>query len=342
VTVSAELERGLLTEIQAATGREDLTFAGEPVGLTGGFWAELVAFRLADPPPGWPPDLVARVMPDPFVARKESIMQAAVAASGFPTPAVRLTGGPESRIGRAFMVMDKATGSSLMPGLDGIGALAAGLRAGSRLPDVLASTMATLHAVDPQPVRDNLAGLNGVASSVPGMLAFLCGAAERAGRGDLVAAADFLIASQREPGREVICHGDLHPFNVLVDGGHVTLLDWSASLLGSPAYDVAFTTLMLSEPPLDLPGRLRPPVRWLGRLLARRFVGRYETYAGATIGRDDLRWYQAVVCLRMLVEVAGWVRDGTIDGRAGHPFLTSGRELAARLSSVTGLPVRPR
>ena len=122
----------------------------------------------------------------------------------------------------------------------------------------------------------------------------------------------------------------------------MTLLDWSASLLGSPAYDVAFTTLMLSEPPLDLPRRLRPPVRWLGRLLARRFVGRYQTYAATTIGRDELRWHQAVVCLRMLVEVAGWVRDGTIDGRAGHPFLTSGRELAVRLSSVTGLPVRPR
>ena len=110
VTVNAELERGLLAEIRAAAGRDDLTFAGDPVALTGGFWAELVAFRLADPPCDWPSDLVARVMPDPFVARKESMMQAAVAASGFPTPAVRLTGGPDSRIGRAFMVMDKAAG----------------------------------------------------------------------------------------------------------------------------------------------------------------------------------------------------------------------------------------
>ena len=99
---------------------------------------------------------------------------------------------------------------------------------------------------------------------------------------------------------------------------------------------------MLSEPPLDLPGRLRQPVRWLGRLLARRFIRRYQAYAATTISGDDLRWHQAVVCLRMLVEVAGWAHDGSIDARAGHPFLTSGRELAARLSSVTGLPVRPR
>lgn len=342
VTVNAELERELLAEIRASAGRDDLTFAGKPVALTGGFWAELVAFRLADPPHDWPRDLVARVMPDPFVACKESIMQAAVAASGFPTPAVRLTGGPESRIGRAFMVMDKAAGSSLMPGLKGIGALAAGLRAGSELPDVLASTMAALHAVDAQPVRAALAGLDGVPFNVPAMLAYLREAAERAGRADLVVAAGVLIAAQRTPAREVICHGDLHPFNVLVDGGRVTLLDWSASLLGSPAYDVAFTTLMLSEPPLDLPGRLRPPVRWLGRLLARRFVRRYQAHAATTISSDDLRWHQAVVCLRMLVEVAGWAHDGSIDARAGHPFLTSGREMADRLSSVAGLPVRPR
>ncbi len=332
----------LLDEIRAATGRQDLSYAAPPAQLTGGFWAEIVSFTLSDPPPGWPRALVARVMPDPHTARKESVVQAVVAGSGFPTPAVRLTGGPDSRLGRAFMVMDLASGAPLLPGLDGLGALVSGLRQASQIPDVLASTMAALHAVDPEPVRAGLGERNSAVWSVPGLLDFLRDAAARIGRDDLVAAADALIARPRPSGRDVICHGDLHPFNVLVDGDRVTVLDWSASLLGSAAYDVAFTTLMLAEPPLVVPGAFRPLLRRLGGMLAGRFLRRYRTHAGIGIGRDDLRWHQGVVCLRMLTEVAGWVHDGTISGRAGHPFLISGRELAGRLSSVTGVPVRPR
>lgn len=342
MTVNADLDLRVLDEIRAAAGRPDLEFATKPERLTGGFWAELLAFRLADPPPGWPQDLVARVMPDPHTARKESVVQTVVAASGFPTPTVRVVGGPDSRVGRAFMIMDRASGAPLLPGLNGLGALASGVRAASQFPGVLASTMAALHDVDPQPVRDELAGLTGIPYTVPGMLRYLRDEAARTGRADLVEAAGFLINHPRPPDRDVICHGDLHPFNVLADAGQVTVLDWSASLVGSRGYDVAFTTMMLAEPPLVMPGALRPPLRWIGRMLARRFVRRYQAHAGVIIGRDELRWHQAVVCVRMLVEVAGWAQDGSIAGRSGHPFLISGRAFAARLASVTGVRVRPR
>jgi aminoglycoside phosphotransferase (APT) family kinase protein len=332
----------LLDEVRAATGRPDLEFAAEPERLTGGFWAQLVAFRLADPPAGWPQDLVARVMPEPEVARKESVVQAVVAASGFPTPVVRLTGGPDSRVGRAFMIMDRASGAPLLAGLNGLGAVGSGLRKTRKIPAVLASTMAALHAVDPRPARVELAGVTGISYTVSGMLSFLRDSAERCRRADLVEAARFLAEHPRPQDPEVICHGDLHPFNVLADAGRVTVLDWSASLLGRRAYDVAFTTIMLSEPPLVVPGALRPPLRGLGRLLARQFLRRYQANAGTRIGRDDLRWHEALVCLRMLVEVAGWVKDGSISGRSEHPFLISGPAYAARLGSVTGVYVRPR
>jgi aminoglycoside phosphotransferase (APT) family kinase protein len=240
------------------------------------------------------------------------------------------------------MIMDRASGAPLLPGLNGLRALGSGLRQTSRFPGVLASTMAALHAVDPRPVRDELAGLTGIAYTVPGMLSFLREAAGGFGRADLVEAAGVLTDRPDPMDREVICHGDLHPFNVLTDAGHVTVLDWSASLLGSRVYDVAFTTMMLAEPPLVVPGALRLPLRGIGHLLARQFVRRYQADAGSKISRDDLRWHQALVCLRMLVEVAGWVQDGSIDCRSGHPFLVCGRAFAARLTSVAGVLVRPR
>ncbi len=214
VTVYVDLESLVLDELRAATGRPHLAFAGTPARLTGGFWAELLAFTLACPPPGWPRELVARVMPDPQTARKESVVQAALAAAGFPTPAVRVTGDADSALGRAFMVMDRAPGAPLLAGLDGPGALASALGRASRIPELLASAMAALHAVDPEPVRGELAGLSGIAFTVPGMLGYLRDLAERSGRGGLVAAAGYLagyLAGHRPPlDPDVICHGDPH------------------------------------------------------------------------------------------------------------------------------------
>jgi aminoglycoside phosphotransferase (APT) family kinase protein len=341
VTVDVDLNVRLLEAIRTAAGLPALTYAREPVSLTGGFWAELLAFSLARPPPGWPRELVARIMPDAGVARKETIVQAAVSAAGFPTPAVRASGGPDSGLGRAFMIMDRAAGEPLLPGLGGVAAIAAGLRQAGKLPGVLASAMADLHALDPRPVRDRLIELGDVPITVRGLLDGLREASARYQRADLADAAGRLIDHPPAPASEVICHGDLHPFNILAGGGQVTVLDWSAALLAPRAYDVAFTAWMLSEPPLLLPGPLRSPVRRTGRLLGSRFIRHYQAHAATAVSKEDLRWHQAVVCLRALVEVAGWVHDGTADDRAGHPWLASGPALAAHLTSVTGVLARP-
>src|SRR5262249_53529273 len=154
-------------------GLPALAYARPPQHLTGGFWAELLAFSLAEPPPGWPRDLVARIMPDPVVARKETVIQAAVSAAGFPTPAVRASGGPDSGLGRAFMGMDRVAAAPLLPSLSGTAALAAGVRLARLLPGVLASAMAQLHALDPAPVRDQLGQDEAGPVSVSGLLDFI-------------------------------------------------------------------------------------------------------------------------------------------------------------------------
>ena len=110
--------------------------------MHGGFWAELFSFSLANPPDAWPAELVARLMPDPETARKERIVQTAVAGAGFPTPFVRVSGGPDCGLGRAFMVMDRAAGRSALAGLDGRLTLAAVPRLLRQVPGSLAGPMA--------------------------------------------------------------------------------------------------------------------------------------------------------------------------------------------------------
>src|SRR5262245_252087 len=162
-----ELADRLLCVLRTKTCSPELRYAAPPTRLTGGFWAELLAFELEDAPSGWDGPLVARVMPDPGPARKETIVQAAVAVAGVPTPRVRGSGGADEGLGRAFMVMDRVDGVPLLADIDRLAGLLGAPRRLWRMPDVLARVMAALHAVDAEPVRAELADVGGVARTVP-------------------------------------------------------------------------------------------------------------------------------------------------------------------------------
>ena len=341
MTVDTGIAERLIGVLRSATGTPGLEYERRPKPMRGGFWAELFAFSLANPPAGWPAELVARLMPDPGSARKETIVQRAVAAAGFPTPFVRAAGGPDDGLGAAFMVMDRAPGGPALSGLDGLSP-AAVPRLLRQIPDLLATSMARLHALDPDLVRGELERVRDVPVTVPGLLAALARFAGEFGRTDLVDAARWLADHPPGPSADVICHGDLHPFNLLADDDRVTVLDWSTALLAPRAHDIGFTSLQLSEPALRVPRWQRPLVRMFGRVLARRFVRDYQRQAAVTVEPAEVRWHQAVVCLRALTEVASWVHEGAADAHAGHPWLINGPVFARRLTSLTGAPVRAR
>src|SRR5262249_59648036 len=90
--------------------------------------------------------------------------------------------------------------------------------------DVPASSMARLHALAPGPLRARLHQGQDVPVTVDELLASLSATAACCERNDLAAAAHWLTTHRPSPAREVICHGDLHPFNVLVHGDQPTVL----------------------------------------------------------------------------------------------------------------------
>jgi aminoglycoside phosphotransferase (APT) family kinase protein len=191
-------------------------------------------------------------------------------------------------------------------------------------------------------VRGELAQISEVPVTVDGLLGALARLGAEFGRPDLAGAARWLADHPPAAGPDVICHGDLHPFNLLADGDQVTVLDWSTALLAPRAHDVAFTSLLLSEIPLRVPGWQRPLLRVAGRVLAARFIRNYQRLTGSATGSAELRWHQAVICLRALTEVAGWVHQDEADARAAHPWLVSGPALARRVAALTATPVRAR
>jgi len=218
VIVSERNFRRLVELLRAEPGFERAEPAGAPQPLTGGFWASISLVHLANVEP--PADtLVLRVMPDPALAAKETVIQREITRQGFPAPAVRLCGGAGAGVGGAFMLMDRAPGVPALAGLDGIAALRRLPALARRLPAILGLVSAALHALDPDPLRIALADTGVTApSDAPAFLAALTEAADRIGRADLRAAALWLAGHPPPSSRHVIAHGDLHPFNIVIDG----------------------------------------------------------------------------------------------------------------------------
>ena len=324
------------------TGSPELRFTSPPQRITGGFWAEILGVRIEGGPDELNGDVVVRIMPDTAVARREMVVQTEVVRQGFPAPRVLLTGEAGDVLDRPFMVMERVPGRPPVPEVTGVAALAALGRAAIRLPDLLARTSAQLHALDPAPLRSKLVGVGVV--DVLDLLGLLGERAADAERPDLTRAAAHMPRTRPSSEREAICHGDLHPFNLLVDGDRVSVLDWSVALVADPAFDLAFTALTMALAPIDVPRSLRRPIRAAARQGSRQFLRRYRIHADhaqARLTDEMLEWYTGVHCLRALVEVAQWIAAGTVNDRAGHPWLVMAPQMAIHLSAVAGEDIRP-
>jgi aminoglycoside phosphotransferase (APT) family kinase protein len=313
----------LLDTLRQATGVADLDYRQPPTVLSGGFWAEMLRFRLADPPADLDRELVARIVPDAAAGEWEATIQRHVAAAGFPTPTVRLTAPPSGPLGRYLLVMDHVDGHPPMAGLR-FGTMATQIPSLlRRLPDQLARIAARLHALDPAPLAAALAQVDpAVVPTSAGFVAGQIARAREADRPDIAAAGERLLAAEPPPGPAVVTHGDLHPFNLLVTAGETQLIDWTVARIAQPGFTLGFTHLILADPPMRLPRAGAAVLRPAARSMAARFV---RTYRGLTDGTpaavDDaaLDWHRRVHALRVLVELAVWDAAGTRPA-PGHPW----------------------
>ena len=318
----------LLDALRNSTGNGELDWARPPAPLAGGFWAEMYRIELADPPPGLDGRLVARIMPDPDpdTAALETAIQHHVHRHGLPVPAIRAAAGPTNELGRAWMIMDHAPGQPLLAGLDATTAIRHAPTLYRRLPDHLARAAAQLHCcptagTDVDDHRDR--------ADINTLLARIAEQANTIERPDLVAASSDL--ADHTPPDRVICHGDLHPLNLLSHDDDWTLIDWSAAALADPHYDLAFTTLMIANPPLGGPAPVRAVARSIGGKIARRFLRTYEQLSGRPVDPDRLMWGQRVHALRALTELATWEHHNRLDDHQGHPWIVLRPALEARL-----------
>jgi aminoglycoside phosphotransferase (APT) family kinase protein len=296
----ADLERALLAVIAARTGRADLEFARRPESLSGGYWAEISAFSLKAAPRGFGGELILRRMPSSPRARIEIAVHAAAAELGFPTPRVRASGGADEALGRSFLIMDRADGTTF----DQVTRLPERARRARVLPRLLAEAQGRLHALPVEPLVERLAkhSLEPAALSVGALLADLGGQTRALGVRDLRQAHEWLERTRPSERRVALCHCDVHPNNLIVAAdGTWRLIDWTNARIAEPELDVAFTAELLELAPLEVPRALRRLVRLWLRRASRQFQAAYV--ARAPLDAERVAWYQALYRLQLLVRV---------------------------------------
>lgn len=298
----------------------DLTLDGAPRRLGGGFWAEMWTLQFAQPAGcPLPAKAVLRLAPDSRLSARETAVQAGVADQGYPTPRIHASDtAHDSR--RAWSVMDFAEGQPLLAGLNGLRALANLPRLATTLPDTLARVALALHQLDPESIEAQLNALTDGSAGVDGLLEHYVSQVQVLADKPLRQLVERVATTRPSDRPRAVCHGDLHPFNVLSTGGQNVVLDWTAAQITHPAYDLAFTHLVLAHPPLDAPRPLRPIINGSARRIANRFITTYQRHTPHPIDSDTLAWYRSLQACRILIDLAGWRANDTTDSHRGHPW----------------------
>jgi len=285
-----ELSRGLVPYLRHVLGAPALDLDGALEPLGDGFDTEIHAFRLQVAPPGFAGPLVLRLLRphhDPARVTREQATQNALAAQGYPAPCVVLASLDPAPLGAAFLIMERAPGVPLLSRVVGMAG-------------VLVDTQARLHALDPGPLRGTLPGLDDYLDALGRRV-------EAASLGGVAPLLAWLRARRPPPGDVVVCHGDFHPQNVMVDGAGVAV-----------------------------PG----PRRWLAaaaqRLLAARYLAGYRRRR--PVDPTRLAYYEVAAALRALVR-GGEVRRGAPGALPPSALDRSpyAERLLARAARITGL-----
>ncbi len=284
--------------------------------LSGGESSQCFGFELAEAFSGVPRFLVLRLTQDDRSAAREVAIQRAVYKEDFPVPAIFHAGTSVSAFGRPYAIMERVVGRD--PVRDG---------AVRRVPDILGTAMARLHTLPTERLRAAVAA-QGISVGEVEVARVLEDVARDgwAGRSTRWFERNSVLSGAR-----VLCHGDLHPRNLLLNRGVLTaMVDWEIAVFAPREYDVARTELLL----LLMPGVgrtvLRPLVRLLGQRAAARFVDGYRAHA--PIDETMLHRCRALHVLRLIA----LLRSG--DGAEGvrrmwQPFAAT---LARRWMQLTG------
>jgi aminoglycoside phosphotransferase (APT) family kinase protein len=249
-----EIAAKLLAYVRHELNDSGIEYESSLVPIHGGFETATYHFLLKGVHKELSRRLVLRLYPefrDPIDAAWVSIVQNALAEQGHPVAKAHSICLDKSVLGGAFFVMDFLAGEPMVT---------APLKT---IPALLARIHVDIHATDSEAVARTLGAL-GINENVYRLDRQFDSLHNNASELPWICAGvDWLIENRPpEPERLVICHGDFHPMNILIQGDKVTgVVDWAGFLIADPAYDIANTIWLLSVAYKLLTSGLGPEIK---------------------------------------------------------------------------------
>jgi Ser/Thr protein kinase RdoA (MazF antagonist) len=289
-----------------------------------------VAFSGDALPAEWRAPLVARVPPTPErfpMLERESRLQEWAAAHGYPAPAVIELLPPGEVFERPVQFVRRAPGTTMTAAMT-----AAPWRIGG-LVDRLAGLQVQLHGRPPPPWASE--NLWSVVERRLGLVRFVL---DRLAHRELEAGLEAVarLAPRLEVAEPVLCHGDFHPMNVLVDGPRSAVIDWTDAGIGDAHCDIARTSWLFEFAAVATPRRTeRVVLKAVAPWLSRRYRRAYEKER--PVDDDRVRLWRPLHLLHALAmtvadehELVGPSRAGTDYWPGLQPWLRG--ELTAALA----------
>ncbi|HKY67949.1 MAG TPA: phosphotransferase, partial [Acidimicrobiales bacterium] len=286
--------------VAAAALDREVELAGPVEPLVGSHGRGAFTCQVAgDAPEPWDRAVVVRVA-DPSSAVRERDWHAFLVEGGHPVPAA--LGALPVDDERTALVLAQGPSLTLMEAL-GVNPIA--------IPQLLRS-MAEAHAALHRVPVDGAPGGDPAAAPLAQLDRALADPELEATFG---AARRRLAENPPAPGRPVVCHGDLQPASMRLEGDDTStamLVNWSSARVGDAEDDVALTSLMFWSAPYLAEGMgQRKMMKTVRDMIIDGYRAAYEG-AGGTVAldADRLRYWGAVHALVMAVRLAEADRRG--------------------------------
>lgn len=253
----------------------EVTDADQPARISGGFDFWIYSLRLAGTglPVTWTAPMVARVPPTPerfALLERESRLQSWAADHDYPTPPVVDVLAPGELFESPVQIVQRAPGGTMTD------AMTSRPWRIPRLVSRLGELHSTVHAL-PTPDWATTAEW----SVVERRLALVRFVLERHSHRGLAAALEEVerLRPSLDAAEPVLCHGDFHPMNVLVDGDNTAVIDWTDAGIGDAHSDIARTAWLFWFASTAAPRRAeRSVLKSVAPLLSRRYLASYRRH----------------------------------------------------------------
>jgi aminoglycoside phosphotransferase (APT) family kinase protein len=294
------LQDRLLDCLRARLGAT-VAYAEPPRPLSGGFDTIIQALRVSGAAGDWSGPLVLRIMTrgtSGARVRREAAAHTALDKAGFPVPRVLLAEPDPTPLGAPFLIMQRLPGETMWSAA----AKARSVVTYWGIPRRLAEIHTRMHGVSGALLRDSARtfGVDLATMGVEARVEDVGRRIDRAGLGGLSEGARWLAKNRPAPAQaEVICHGDFHPLNVMVEGDKLSgVIDWADVTLAEPTYDIAGLRVIALYADQGVPGWARPATDLARRLMVARYMSVYR--AAAPLDRRNLPYYEAIRLLSAL------------------------------------------